>query len=173
MQTLLIVQGILLGTSVRSTSLLLHVFRSEEYLRKYQQKQFGKLSTSITASLSRANKCCLQTFRLIQKSPYDSVTELLSSYNIKCISRGSESFHMIISLIIESQNCLSWKGPLKAIQSNSPGLNRNTYSQIRLLGAPSSLTMKVFRVGASTTSLGKLLQLFTTVIITSFFLHPF
>ena len=35
--------------------------------------------------------------------------------------------------IIESQNCLSWKRPIKAIWSNSPAVNRDTYSPITLL----------------------------------------
>ena len=30
----------------------------------------------------------------------------------------------------ESWNCLSWKGPLKAIWANSPATNRETYSPI-------------------------------------------
>jgi len=32
--------------------------------------------------------------------------------------------------ITELQNCWSWKGPLKAIQSNCPALNRDTDSSI-------------------------------------------
>ena len=37
-------------------------------------------------------------------------------------------------------------------------MNRDTYSEIRLLRAPSSLTLSVSRDGASTASLGNLLQ---------------
>ena len=64
--------------------------------------------------------------------------------------------------IIESQNHLSWKGPLKAIQSNPPATNRVTYSQSTLLRAPSNLTLNVFRDG-ETTSLGNMFQCFTTL----------
>jgi len=57
---------------------------------------------------------------------------------------------------MESWNLLSWKGPLKAICSNSLAMNRDTYSYISLVRAPSSLTLGVSRVRESTTSLGNL-----------------
>ena len=63
---------------------------------------------------------------------------------------------------IESQNYLSWKGPLEAISSNSPAVNRDTHSSIRVLGAPSSLTLSVLRDGVLTISLSNLLQCHTT-----------
>ena len=47
---------------------------------------------------------------------------------------------------------MSWKGHLKVIQSNSPAMNRDTYSSERLLRALSSLTLNVSKDGASTTS---------------------
>ena len=40
-------------------------------------------------------------------------------------------FLNILMLIKSSYNCLSWKGPLKAIWSHSPALNRDTDSSIR------------------------------------------
>ena len=53
----------------------------------------------------------------------------------------------------ESWNHLSWKGPLKAIWSNSPTMNRDTFSYIRLLRALLSLSLNVSRDGASMASL--------------------
>ena len=50
-----------------------------------------------------------------------------------------------------SQNLLSRKGPLMAIQSNPPAMNRDTYSQIRCPHPPSSLTLSVCRKRARTT----------------------
>jgi len=44
---------------------------------------------------------------------------------------------------IESWNHLSWKAPLKDIWTNSPAMNRDTYSWIRVLRTPSSLTLNV------------------------------
>jgi len=52
------------------------------------------------------------------------------------------------SIESESQNCLSWKGHLV----QAPAMNRDTYSLITLLRAPSSLTLNVCRDGASTSS---------------------
>jgi len=40
--------------------------------------------------------------------------------------------------VIESQNHLSWMGPVKVIWSTSPAMNRDTYSLIRLLRVLSS-----------------------------------
>lgn len=40
-------------------------------------------------------------------------------------------------IIIEPQNFLSLKGPLKVIQSSCPSVNRDIFRQIRLLRAPS------------------------------------
>lgn len=60
------------------------------------------------------------------------------------------------NLGIQLHNLLSWRGPMKAIQSNCPVMNRVTYSQTMLLSAPSSLTLDVSRVGAPTNSLGNL-----------------
>ena len=48
-------------------------------------------------------------------------------------------------------------------------MNRDTYSQIRLPRAPSSLALTVSRNGASTTSLGNLFQCLTTLTIEDFF----
>lgn len=49
-----------------------------------------------------------------------------------------------------------FKGHL--VQSNSPAMSRDIFSWIRLLSAPTNLTMNTFRNGASTTSQGELLQ---------------
>ncbi|KAK4830027.1 LOW QUALITY PROTEIN: hypothetical protein QYF61_008365 [Mycteria americana] len=46
-----------------------------------------------------------------------------------------------------------------------PAMSRDIFSWIRLLRAPSNLTLNVSRDGASTTSLGNLCQCFTTLII--------
>jgi len=43
--------------------------------------------------------------------------------------------HHSIHSVIESENFLGWKGPLKVIWSNSSAMNRNTYSSVRLLRA--------------------------------------
>ena len=53
---------------------------------------------------------------------------------------------------------LDQKGPLKVIWSNCPAMNKDTYSYIRLLRVPSSLTLNVSRDRASTISLGNLFQ---------------
>jgi len=42
----------------------------------------------------------------------------------------------LLEIIELSQNHLSWKEPLKAIWSNSPAMNRDTHSSIRVLRAP-------------------------------------
>ena len=73
------------------------------------------------------------------------------------------------SRIVE-QNHLSWKGSLKVVQSSSPAMNKDTYSQIRVLRACSNLTLNVSRDGASTNSLGNLCLCFTTLIVKNFFL---
>jgi len=61
-------------------------------------------------------------------------------------------------------------GTLKAIWFNSPAMKRDTYSYIRVLRAPSSLTLSASRDGASTTSLGNLFQCLTTLTVKDFFL---
>ena len=71
----------------------------------------------------------------------------------------------------ETQNRLSWKGPFKAIWSNSPAVNRDTHSSIRC-SEPHPLTLGVSRDGAPTTSLGNLCQCFTTLVTENFFLIP-
>ncbi|KAK4811312.1 LOW QUALITY PROTEIN: hypothetical protein QYF61_024448 [Mycteria americana] len=55
-------------------------------------------------------------------------------------------------------------------KSNPPAMSRDIFNYIRLLRAPSNLTLNVSRDGASTTSLGNLFQCFTTLIVTNFFL---
>ena len=56
--------------------------------------------------------------------------------------------------LIESQNHLSWKGPLKVTQSNHPAMTKDIYSQIWLLRATwSNLTLKVSRKGAGSSLL--------------------
>jgi len=43
--------------------------------------------------------------------------------------RSYSTFYLRSELvIIESQNCLNWKGPLKVILSNFPAVNKDVYS---------------------------------------------
>jgi len=49
-------------------------------------------------------------------------------------------------------------------------VSRAIFNSIRLLRAPSNLTLNVPRDGASTTSLGNLSQCFTALIVKNFFL---
>ena len=51
----------------------------------------------------------------------------------------------LYDIFTESWNHLNWKGPLKVIQFNSPAVNRDTYSYIRVLRVPSSLTLSFSR----------------------------
>ena len=51
-------------------------------------------------------------------------------------------------------------------------MSRDIFNWIRLRRALSNLTLKVFRDGASTTSLGNLCQGFTTLTVKNFFLIP-
>ena len=53
-----------------------------------------------------------------------------------------------------------------------PAMSRDVFNWVRLLRAPSNLTLNVLRDGASTTSLGNLCQCFTTCIVKNFFLTP-
>ena len=59
---------------------------------------------------------------------------------------------------------------MRVIWSNSPAMDRDTYSYIRLLRALSSLTLSVSRDGASTTSVGNLCQRLTILTVKYFFL---
>jgi len=84
---------------------------------------------------------------------------------------GSQS-HLYINFqrgYVESENSLGWKGPLKAIQSNHPAVSRDIYHSVRLLRAPSSLTLNVSRDGAPATSLSNPCQGFTTFSVKYFF----
>ncbi|KAK4826482.1 hypothetical protein QYF61_009478 [Mycteria americana] len=56
------------------------------------------------------------------------------------------------------------------VQSNPPAMTRDIFNCIRLLRAPSNLTLNVSRDGASATSLGNLSQCLTTLIVKHFFL---
>ena len=60
-------------------------------------------------------------------------------------------------------NGLGGKGPLKVIASNAPATCRDIINWIRVLRAPSNLTLNVPRDRASTTSLGNLGQGLTTL----------
>ena len=64
------------------------------------------------------------------------------------------------------------EGTIKAIWTNFAAVNRDTYSYIRLLRAPSSLTLSVSRDGAFITFVGYLCQCLTTPIIKIFSLCP-
>ena len=61
------------------------------------------------------------------------------------------------------------EGPLRSPSSN-PAIGRDTSFQTRLLTVPSSLALNVYREGASTASLGNLLQCLTTLTVKNFFL---
>ena len=86
-------------------------------------------------------------------------------------------------LLKRPQNCLTQKGLLKAIQSNFLAVNRDTYSQIRVLKAWSSQTLSVSKNRAFTTFLGNMCQCLTTLVkkfylisnlnLPSFSLRPF
>jgi len=60
------------------------------------------------------------------------------------------------------KNCRSRKGPLKAIWSNSPAMQRHLQLH-QVLTAPSSLPLGDYRDRAPTISLGRLFQCFTTL----------
>ena len=60
------------------------------------------------------------------------------------------------------------KGHLVQLSCN----NMDTYSSIRLLRAPSSLTFNVTSKGASTTSLGNLCYCLITLTVKNFSLYP-
>ena len=96
------------------------------------------------------------------------ITYLLEATQGQVSSSSPKAYHG--HLIMESYNCLSWKCHLKVILSNSPAMNRDTYSYVRLLRALSSLTSSISRDGASTSSPGNLCQCFTTLIVKNFFL---
>jgi len=49
-------------------------------------------------------------------------------------------------------------------------MSRDLYNKIRLLKAPSNLTLNVSRDGASVTTLANLFQCFTTIIMKKFYL---
>ena len=51
-------------------------------------------------------------------------------------------------------------------------MNRDTYSKIRLLRAPFSLTLNASRDEAYTSTLGNLFQCLTTLTVKSFFIFP-
>jgi len=54
--------------------------------------------------------------------------------------------------------------------SSIPAMSRDIFTKIRLLRAPSNVTLKVSGDGASITSLGNLFQHFITLIVKNFFL---
>ena len=64
-----------------------------------------------------------------------------------------------------------WKGPLKIIYFNSPAMNRDIYSSIRLLKVPYSLALIASTDRASTTTLGNLFHCLTNHIVKNFFLY--
>jgi len=74
---------------------------------------------------------------------------------------------LTVQKTIESQNSLGWKGPLKV---QHPAMSRDIFHSIRLLRAPSNLTMNVPSNGASATSLDNLFHCFTILIVKNFFL---
>ncbi|KAK4831211.1 hypothetical protein QYF61_016048 [Mycteria americana] len=70
----------------------------------------------------------------------------------------------------EKVNCNNYKMSSPGVEyrlqkiSNTPAMSRDICNYIRLLRAPSNLTLNVSRDGASTTSLGNLFHCFTTLI---------
>lgn len=66
----------------------------------------------------------------------------------------------VICCCLESQkqNCLSWEGPLKVIQSHPPAMSN--FNQNRLLRASSSLNLDVPRHGRFTTLIVKIFSLY-------------
>ena len=63
--------------------------------------------------------------------------------------------------------CIGW---CCSILSKHPALNKDTYSYIRVLRAPPSLTLSISGDRASTTSLGNLFQCLTNLTVKNFFL---
>ncbi|KAK4828550.1 hypothetical protein QYF61_027519 [Mycteria americana] len=57
------------------------------------------------------------------------------------------------------------KDNLGYLKSHHPAMSKDIFNSIRLLRAPSNLTLNVSRDGASTTSLGNMFQCFTTLIL--------
>jgi len=69
-----------------------------------------------------------------------------------------------------SQNCLSWKEPVKS-HLVQPPCNKQGHLQLhQVLRTPYSLTLSVHRDGASTPSLGNLCHCLTTLMVKDFFL---
>lgn len=83
------------------------------------------------------------------KTKGQNVTSCIRKFWGRAADHPSQPF----PFIIESQNCLSWQGPLKVIQSNFPAMNRDICSLTRLLRDWSSLNMNVAKDGASTLSI--------------------
>jgi len=59
---------------------------------------------------------------------------------------------------------------VKGHLAQPPAVSRDIFNQIKLLRAPSSLTLNISRDGASTASLGSPFQCFTTLTVKNFFL---
>ena len=74
------------------------------------------------------------------------------------------------SVYEESQNCLGWKGPQWSSSFNPPAMCRVTNHHTRLPRATSSLALNASRDGASTTSLGNMLQCVTNLWVKNFLL---
>ena len=83
---------------------------------------------------------------------------------------GILKFHYVC--IIESQNGVDWKEPLRSSSSNPPTIGRDTSYLTSLLRAPSSLALNASRKGASTVSPGNLFLCLTTLTENNFFLIP-
>jgi len=62
------------------------------------------------------------------------------------------------------------EGTFKGHLAQPPAVSRDIFNQIRLLRAPSNLTLNISRDGAATTSLGSPFQCFTTLTVKNFFL---
>jgi len=83
--------------------------------------------------------------------------------NQSCINSQETLFKY--STLAVPECTVGLKEPSKVTWSNSPEMNRDTYSSISLLRALSSLILNVSMDGAPTTSLCNLLQCFTTLLV--------
>ncbi|KAK4826030.1 hypothetical protein QYF61_003851 [Mycteria americana] len=102
-----------------------------------------------------------EKFPNIQSKPPLAQLEAISSRPITCYLGEETDPHL---------STTSLQVILAITKSNPRAVSRDIFNLIRLLRAPSNLTLNVSRDGASTTSLANLLQCFTTLIVKTFFL---
>ena len=107
---------------------------------------------------------CLCLYLLIVFNSDDPISEFFVSF-IHFTDASWKSFPFNFHRTIE---WFELGGPLKAISSNSPAMNRDTYSSISAQ-SPSSLTLGVSEGKGPTSSLCNLFQCHTTLIVKNVF----